>query len=314
MLTDRGGGQVRAVWLCRYDPVSTAFFGDAAGSLQGCELVVVQHLFLTETARFAHVVLPTTAFGEERVTFTSTERRIQLAEQVIEPLPGTTPAWQQLTRVAQALGAAWKYDSAADVMAEIAEVVPFYSGASYQNLARDYGRQWPCTRERPLGTKFLFDERPGERGFKFVPPDRSADASSASSVSAETRRRGVRAPSADYPFTLVFGNSLYYWHRNTLIQHSETLKREYRILLLDYPEGFVEVNAEDAKQLGLRDGEKIRLRAAGGSAVAAARVTPEVRRGAIFVPYFVRQVQQQVRGSTQPDRQFVPVRVEKEAA
>ena len=72
--------------------------------LQQCELVVAQHLFLTESARYAHVVLPTTAFGEERVTFTNTERRIQLAEQVIEPLPGTTPAWQQLTEVAQAHG------------------------------------------------------------------------------------------------------------------------------------------------------------------------------------------------------------------
>ena len=88
---------MRAIWLCRYDPVSTAFFGDAANALQQCELVVAQHLFLTESARYAHVVLPTTAFGEERVTFTNTERRIQLAEQVIEPLPGTTPAWQQLT-------------------------------------------------------------------------------------------------------------------------------------------------------------------------------------------------------------------------
>ena len=135
LLADRGEGQVRALWLCRYDPVSTAFFGDAANVLQQCELVVAQHLFLTESARHAHVVLPTTAFGEERVTFTNTERRIQLAEQVIEPLPGTSPAWQQLTQVARALGADWQYDSAADVMDEIGTVVPFYSGANYANLA-----------------------------------------------------------------------------------------------------------------------------------------------------------------------------------
>ena len=99
-----------------------------------------------------------------------------------------------------------------------------------------------------------------------------------------------------------------------LIQHSETLKREYRMLLLDYPEGFVELNPDDAKQLGIRDGEKIRLQAAGGSAVTAARVTPEVRGGAVFVPYFVRQVQQQIRGSTENGVQLIPVRVAKEAA
>jgi formate dehydrogenase (coenzyme F420) alpha subunit len=298
LLADRGKGQVRALWLCRYDPVSTGFFGDAANVLQQCELVVAQHLFLTESARYAHVVLPTTAFGEERVTFTNTERRIQLAEQVIEPLPGTSPAWQQLTQVALALGADWKYDSAADVMKEIGTVVPFYSGANYPNLAAEYGRQWPCTTDRPLGTRSLFAEGLPAGGFKFMPITRDIQ---------ET------AP-ADYPLTLVFGHSLYYWNQNVLIQHSETLKREYRMLLLDYPEGFVELNPDDAKQLGIRDGEKIRLQAAGGSAVTAARVTPEVRGGAVFVPYFVRQVQQQIRGSTENGVQLIPVRVAKEAA
>ena len=128
-----------------------------------------------------------------------------------------------------------------------------------------------------------------------------------------TRHFQATAP-ADYPLTLVFGHSLYYWNQNVLIQHSETLKREYRMLLLDYPEGFVELNPDDAKRLGIRDGEKIRLQAAGGSAVTAARITPEVRGGAVFVPYFVRQVQQQIRGSTENGIQLIPVRVAKEAA
>jgi formate dehydrogenase (coenzyme F420) alpha subunit len=299
LLADRGHGQVRAIWLCRYDPVSTAFFGDAANALQQCELVVAQHLFLTESARYAHVVLPTTAFGEERVTFTNTERRIQLAEQVIEPLAGTTPAWQQLTQVARAMGADWKYDSAAEVMDEIGTVVPFYGGANYHNLASEYGRQWPCTKERPLGSRSIFVEDLPAHGFKFVPISRPLQADTVSK---------------DYPLTLVFGHSLYYWNQNVLIQHSETLKREYRILLLDYPEGFVEMSPDDAKQLGIRDGQKIRLRAAGGSAVTAARVTPEVRGGAVFVPYFVRQVQRQIRGSTENGVQLIPVRVEKEVA
>jgi formate dehydrogenase major subunit len=327
VLSDRGSGQVRAVWLCRYDPVSTAFFGDAANSLQQCELVVAQHLFLTETAKCAHVILPTTAFGEERVTFTSADRRIQLAEQVIDPLPGTTPAWQQITQIAQALGADWKYDSAAEVMEEIGSVVPFYSGASYDNLARQYGRQWPCTKDRPAGTPLLFADGPAERRFKFVPvPLRAGqgprevtgelradlDASGSAEVKGGTPAPRPAPSQEEYPLALVFGHSLYYWHQNVLIQHSETLKREYRILLLDYPEGFVEMNTDDAKQLGIRDGAKIRLRAANGSAVTVARVTPEVRSGAIFAPYFVRQVQQQIRGSMENGVQLVPVRVEKE--
>ena len=166
-----GGGraQLKALWLGRYDPVSTGFFGDAVAALDGCELVVMQHLFMTDSADLADVVLPVTAFGEERVSFTSTERRIQIAERVIDPPEGPMPAWEQLTRLARAMGADWNYESAADVMREIGEAIPFYSGASYDNLSREYGRQWPCTTDHPLGTEFLFAEDAMNRPFKFVP-------------------------------------------------------------------------------------------------------------------------------------------------
>jgi formate dehydrogenase (coenzyme F420) alpha subunit len=299
LLTDRGGGKVKGLWLCRYDPVSTAFFGEAEKSLEQLELVVVQHLFMTGTARFAHVVLPTTAFGEEQVTFTSTERRIQLADRVVDPPDGPLPAWEQIARVARALGADWACGSAAEVMNEIGEVVPFYSGASYENLAREYGRQWPCTKDQPLGTRRLFETGTPERRFKFVPV---------------VKPPAPAQPPEEYPLTLVFGHSLYYWHQNVLIQHSETLKREYRILLLDYPEGFVEVNTDDAKLLGIRDGDRIRLQTATGSASSPARVTSEVKSGTIHVPYFVRQVERQLRGAGAESRRLVPVRAAKEAA
>lgn len=252
---------------------------------------------MTETARFADVVLPTTAFGEERVSFTNTERRIQLAQKVVEPPAGLTPAWRQIMQVARLMGSTWNYQSSAEVMDEIADAVPFYSGASYENLGREYGRQWPCTTENPLGTPYLFAGENGEARFKFVPVPKPAEEPGASK---------------EFPFTLVFGHSLYYWNQNVLIRHSETLQREYRVLLLDYPDGFVEVSTDDAKQLGIRDGEKIRLRAATASAVSTARVTPEVRSGTIFVPYFVREVEEQILGAGEEGT--VQVCVEKVAA
>ena len=116
-----------------------------------------------------------------------------------------------------------------------------------------------------------------------------------------------------FPFTLVFGHSLYYWHQNVLIRHSETLKREYRLLLLDYPDGFVEINTEDAKRLGIRDGGRIRLSTAGGSLTSTARVTSEVRGGTAFVPYFVRQLKREMLGTAGDGRSLVPVRLETEA-
>jgi predicted molibdopterin-dependent oxidoreductase YjgC len=298
LLEGGGTAQVKAVWLGRYDPVSTASFGEAANSLRQRELVVVQHLFLTDSARHAHVVLPATAFGEERVSFTSTERRIQLAERVIDPPPGPMPAWEQLSRLARALGADWNYRDAGEVMEEIGQAIPFYSGASHDNLAREYGRQWPCTKDRPLGTVRLFCEDELGRPFHFVPVPKPPQA--AESLNG-------------FPITLVFGNSLYYWHQNVLIKHSETLKREYRLLLLDYPDGFVEINSADAKQLDIRDGARIRLTSAGGCATSTARVTPEVRSGTAFVPYFVGQLKGRLLGATEGNA-LVPVRVEKEAA
>jgi predicted molibdopterin-dependent oxidoreductase YjgC len=260
---------------------------------------VVQHLFMTEGTDYAHVVLPTTAFGEEEVTFTSTDRRIQLVERVVDPPAGLTSAWEQIVKLAQLMGADWKYSSARDVMQEIGQVVPFYSGASYENLAREYGRQWPCTKDRPLGTKFLFGENHEDRPFKFVPVPKPAPA----------------APVPDeFPLTLVFGNSLYYWNQNVLVRHSETLKREYRILMLDYPDGFVELNPDDAKRFGIRDGKKVRLCAAGASSVATARVTSEIRSGTIFVPHFMREVERQVLGAGGDSRRLIQVRAEKETA
>ncbi|MGA2176760.1 MAG: molybdopterin-dependent oxidoreductase [Verrucomicrobiota bacterium] len=290
-----GHTPLKALWLGRYDPVSTAFFGDPVEALRRCELVVVQHLFMTDSADFADVVLPTTLFGEERVTFTSTERRIQIAERVIDPPEGPMPAWEQLTRLARAMGANWDYASAAEVMQEIGQVIPFYSGASHDNLTRDYGRQWPCTTDRPLGTALLFAEEAMERPFKFVPVARPP--------------KPAGNPD-EFPFTLVFGQSLYYWHQNVLVKHSETLKREYRLLLLDYPNGFVEINTGDAERLGIRDGGRIRLNTAGGSLASTARVTPEVRGGTAFVPYFVRQLKREILGATGGGGAIVPVRLE----
>lgn len=298
VLSDRGGGKIKALWLSRYDPVSTAFFADAAATLRACDLVVVQHLFMTGSAECANVVLPLTAFGEEQVSFTSTDRRIQLAQQVVDPPSGQLPAWQQFARLARLMGAGWNYCAASEVMDEITAAVPFYSGATYANLARDYGRQWPCTKDRPLGTRFLFEDDGRERRFKFVPVVKP--------YAAE--------PATNFPLSMVFGQSLYYWNQNVLVRHSETLRREYRSLFLDYPDGFVEVNPDDARQFGIRDGEKIRLRTPAGAAVAPARLSSEIRKGTIFVPYFLRDFERKILGGAAQATVVIPVRVEKETA
>jgi predicted molibdopterin-dependent oxidoreductase YjgC len=217
------------------------------------------------------------------VTFTNTERRIQLVGKAVDPPAGLTPAWRQIVDVANRLGVGWDYISSAEVMREIGRAVPSYGAAAYDNLARDYGRQWPCTTDKPLGTRLMFEEGVVGQPFSLAPIPRPS-----------------RPPCAslDYPFTLSFGHSLYYWHQNVLIRHSETLKREYQILLLDYPDGFVDINTEDARRIEIRDGAKVRLVGVTGAAVTTARVTGEVKSGMIFVPYFLREVREQLWGET----------------
>ena len=199
--------------------------------------------------------------------------------------------------VARRMGTKWDFTSSEEVMAEAASLIPAYSGVTYDNLTREYGRQWPCTKEKPLGTPYLFAEGEKVHPFRFEKMN---------PVFPE------EPDQIEFPFVLSFGISLYYWHQNTLIQHSETLKREYGILLLDYPDGFVEMNPDDAKSLAVRDGEKVRLVAPAGEAVAPARVTAEVRRGIVYVPYFLQNVATRLRGGYGSiEGRTVHVRIEK---
>jgi len=290
-------GRLKAVWLDRHNPVVSAMYCDAGAALEHMEFVVVQNLFLTRTAEYATVVLPTVAYGEETVTFTSTERRIQVAVKAVEPPSGLKSAWEQVSEVARRMGTTWNFASSDDVLAEAASLVPAYSGATYENLTRGYGRQWPCTKERPLGTTYLFSDGETGHSFRFEPMNPV--------FPEEPAKR-------DFPLVLWFGHSLYYWHQNALVQHSETLKREYGILLLDYPDGFVEINPDDAKSLGVRDGEKVRLVAPDGEAAATARVTAEVRQGIVYVPYFLQDVARRLRGGCGSlEGRTVHVRIEK---
>jgi predicted molibdopterin-dependent oxidoreductase YjgC len=289
---------LKALWLDRHNPLVSATYRDAAEIIKGMELVVLQNLFMTKTAENAHVILPVAAYGEEDVTFTSTERRIQHVVKAIDPLNNLPSAWQQIVEIANRMGAQWSYKTPSDVLAEIAAVVPDYAAVTFENLSRDYGRQWPCTNDNPLGTPVLYATGKENRQFTFAQlhtasPEQDSD--------------------SNFPFILSFGHSQYYWHQNTLVRHSETLKREYGILLLDYPEGFVEINDVDAKNASVRDGGRIKITTPDGEAQTFARVTSEVRQGIVFVPFFLQDVIRSVQKETKEGSKSTHVRIEKVA-
>ena len=174
-----------------------------------------------------------------------------MREKAIEPPEGPIPAWEQIQAVANRLGANWNYQTAADVMDEIGRAVPFYSGATL--------------REPVAGVRPAMAVHEGQAARNEVPCLKKDCREAGFQFSPLERPEGLAKLSAQYPFVLAIGYSLYYWHRNILVRHSETLRREYGMLLLDYPDGFVEINTEDARRLGVRDGAQIRLVAKTGS-------------------------------------------------
>lgn len=265
---------IRACWLMRFDPLILAGFSRAFEALRRMELLVVQEAFLSPIGKYAHVVFPLPAFGEEDGTYTSTERRVQRVRPVVFT-SSVMPGWQLLTELAKRFGHRWAYSKPADVMEEIRQAVPFYSGIGYESLEHSFGRQWPCTQDRPGGTTRLFEDGLRERQFVMTPIK-------VPSIPAH--------PGPEYPFRLVFGQSLYFWHRDTYVNNSQVLLREHRVLLLDYPDGFVEINPTDAERLNIRDGRAIKISSPLQSVVTTARVTDEVRPGTVHVPFFVREV------------------------
>lgn len=263
---------IKAVWLLRYDPMIASTLLKVEEALAEMELVIVQDLFPTRLLDYATVVIPTPAFGEEEGTFTNTERRVQKLSKAKEPPFEIIPAWKVLTKLADLWGHSWRYEKAADVFDEIKRVVPFYAGIDYYNLSTPYGVRWYHGIENFQEPQACVDFNKKLRMSRISVPFIEVDAGQ------------------DYPFALVFGRHIYYWNLDPYVQNSETLKREYRVLLLDYPDGFVELHPKDALQIGVKDGQRVKIISPMRDVETVVRITEEVRPGTIYVPFYVREV------------------------
>ena len=135
------GGGVRALYVMGADPARDAT-AEQLTRLEALDFLVVQDLFLTETAKRATVVLPAVAYTEKDGTFTNTERAVQVVRRAMADLPGALPDWQILRDVANAMGLGWRYGSSAEILAEISRVVPLYAGVSRRALGAE-GARWP---------------------------------------------------------------------------------------------------------------------------------------------------------------------------
>jgi predicted molibdopterin-dependent oxidoreductase YjgC len=261
---------IRGLYIMGENPViSDPDISHAEEWVRGLEFLAVQDLFLTETARWADVVLPGSSFAEKTGTYVNTERRIQLADAAIAP-PGQARAdLEILIDLSNRLGLPTTFDGPQAVMAEIASVTPSWRGVQYDNLRAKGGLQYPVTSTDSNGTAFLFGDRfptPDGRGrliaVEYLPPS--------------------ELPSPEYPFFLNTGRQMYHWHTGTMTRRSEGLdSRE--------PVPVVEINPRDARELGVIEGETVRVTSRRGTLLIGARISERQARGQIFIPMHYRE-------------------------
>src|SRR5438045_3611954 len=235
---------------------------------QQIEFLAVQDLFLTETARYADVVLPASSFAEKTGTFVNTERRIQLSHKAIDSPGDARGDLEILMDLTNRLGLSTRFRDAGDVMREIARVTPSWAGVTYERL-EGAGLQYPVPEDTHPGTSFLF-----EKAFP------TADGR-ATFVAVEYTDP-VELPDDEYPFVMNTGRQLYHWHTGTMTRRASGLDQRE-------PTPVVEIHPDDAAQLGLEDGDLVRLTSRRNAMVSSCRISKRVARGQVFVPFHFRE-------------------------
>ncbi len=254
-------GKLRAMYIFGEDPVITdADANHVRKGLKSLEFLVVQELFMSETAKLADVILPGASFAEKDGTFTNTERRVQRVRKAIEPIGNSKPDWQIIMEVANRMGGDFHYSDPSEIMDEVASVVPSYAGITYERIEQD-GLQWPVPSKDHLGTKFLHEGK-FSRGLGLL-----------QEIAYEPP---AELPDEEYPILLTTGRMLY---------HYGTMTRNSRGLNSYVPEELAEVNCEDAAKIGVEDGGYITMESRRGKLVTRIKCSDRVPPGVIFMTH-----------------------------
>jgi formate dehydrogenase major subunit len=257
------GGRLKGLWIIGYDVAQTdPNLKKVRQALQRLEFLVVQDLFLSETAKLAHLVIPGAAFLEKDGTFTNLERRIQRIRKVIEPPEGVLPDWKVVCEVSKRMGYPMSYTHPSEIMDEVARLTPLFAGVSFERLESTEGLQWPVPAKEHPGTRLMHAERfpKGKArfvGVEYLPPGES--------------------PSAAYPFLLVTGRILQHYGCGAQTRRTEIMH------LVDVDA--LEMHPADAAAGGFRDGEWVRLVSERSDAVLLVAISERVQRGQLFTSF-----------------------------
>ena len=260
---------VRGMYIMGENPIiSDPDIAHAEHWFHGLEFLAVHDLFLTETARYADVVLPGSSFAEKTGTFVNTERRIQIGHKAADPPGEARPDLDILIELSRRLGLETPFTTAQEVLGEIVKVTPHWAGVTYERLA-GAGLQYPVPTKDHPGTAFLFDESfptANGRGL-FVPIEYGPP---------------VELPDDEFPFVLNTGRQLYHWHTGTMTRRASGLDQRE-------PVAVMEIHPVDALALGLSDGDPARVTSRRNMLVISCRISERVAPGQVFVPFHFRE-------------------------
>ena len=233
-------------------------------SLAGMDFVIVQDIFLTETAEYADVVLPAASFAEKDGTFINTERRVQRIRKAVNP-PGEGKAdWEILQELANRFGLNWNYSNAKEIWDEVIKLTPHYfGGMSYERLEKA-GLQWPCPTPEHPGTAFLHKDKFSRGIGQFS--------------TVEYRPRAAEAADEEYPFILTTSRQLYHFHTRTMTGKSEGLNQFLS-------EELMEINPQDAAALELVDGDFVKITSRRGSIKSKIQLSKQVPPGLVSMSF-----------------------------
>ena len=252
------------------NPVLTeANAGHVRQALEKLDFLVVQDLFMSDSAQYADVVLPAASFAEKDGTFTNTERRVQRVRKAIASPGDAKPDWWIASQIAQRMGEpGFDYAGPEAIMQEINQVTPIYGGITY-NRIEDNGLQWPCPDEQHPGTPYLHKgkfSRANGKGF----------------FSPLAYRPSAEQPDAEFPMILSTDRSLYHYHSSTMTRRVAGLEE------LDGNE-WLRLHPEDAQRFGVEDGNWVEVTSRRGAVKVRVKITDIVRPGLCSMTFHFRE-------------------------
>jgi len=258
--------RIRGMYIMGENPaMSDPNLNHARKALSRLDHLVVQDIFMTETAWYADVVLPASAFPEKTGSFTNTDRRVQLGRQALDPPGEARQDLEIVIDMARRLGLDWDYDGPGAVFAEMRQAMPSIAGISWERLQREGSVTYPCPTEDDPGQPVIFvEDFPTADGrARFVPaPFTNAD----------------ELPDEDYPWVLITGRLLEHWHTGSMTRRSNVLDRIE-------PVPVAVMHPEELAGMGLAPGDPVRLTSRRGEITAFAGADTGLQRGQVFLPF-----------------------------